>query len=108
MKISVKGGEADVKIYADPSATKALIRSMISYMIRLSDGRGEIAIKCIREDNTALFTINHRDIKSPSDKSSIISIEKCKEVASSMGGSISADYNSSNGTTIKIKLPAVM
>ena len=107
MKISVKGG-SEVKIYADPSATKALLRSMISYMIRISDGRGEIVIKCSREDNTALVLINHKDIKSPSDKSSIISIEKCKEVATSMGGSISADFNSQNGSTIKVKLPAVM
>ena len=107
MKISVKGG-SEVKIYADPSATKALLRSMISYMIRISDGRGEIIIKCSREDNTALVLINHKDIKSPSDKSSIISIEKCKEVATSMGGSISADFNSQNGSTIKVKLPAVM
>ena len=108
MKITVKAGGSDVKIYADPSATKALLRSMISYMIRLSDGRGEIVIKCSREDNTALFIINHKDIKSPSDKSSIISVEKCKEVASSMGGSISADFNAQNGSTIKVKLPAVM
>ena len=107
MKISVKGG-SEVKIYADPSATKALLRSMISYMIRISDGRGEIIIKCSQEDNTALVLINHKDIKSPSDKSSIISIEKCKEVATSMGGSISTDFNSQNGSTIKVKLPAVM
>jgi PAS domain S-box-containing protein len=107
MKISVKGG-SEVKIYADPSATKALLRSMISYMIRISDGRGEIVIKCSREDNTALVLINHKDIKSPSDKSSIISIEKCKEVATSMGGSISADFSAQNGSTIKVKLPAVM
>lgn len=107
MRISIKSSP-DVKIFCDPSATRALLRSMISYMIRLSDGMGDIHIKIFRENNNALFVINHKEIKSPSERSSIISIEKCREVAASMGGSISAESGSQNGSVITIKLPSVV
>lgn len=108
LKISLKSQGGLIKIYADPTAARALLRSMISYMIRQSDGRGEILIRAFREDNAALFIITNKELKSPSDKNSIINIQRCEVVASSMGGSITSDSNPTTGTTIKIKLPAVV